>query len=40
MRALRFTEFGTPAGALASAKAALPPVTPDESLAQVHAAGI
>jgi Berberine and berberine like/Alcohol dehydrogenase GroES-like domain len=40
MRALRFTEFGTPAEALASAQVALPPVTPDESLVQVHAAGI
>ena len=40
MRALRFTEFGTPAEALASAQVALPPVIPDESLVQVHAAGI
>jgi NADPH:quinone reductase-like Zn-dependent oxidoreductase len=40
MRALRFTEFGTRAEALASAQVALPPVTPDESLVQVHAAGI
>jgi hypothetical protein len=36
MRALRFTEFGRPAEALASAQVAVPPVTPDESLVQVH----
>src|SRR5258705_2044851 len=37
--ALRFTEFGTPAEALASGQVALPPVAPDESLVQVCAHG-
>jgi NADPH:quinone reductase len=40
MRALRFTQFGTPAQALTSADVPVPPVTAAESVVRVHAAGI